>query len=157
MRQDRFGEALVLFNQALEKAREEEDGANPLIESAILKGIGLVHAYERRFSAALGSFDEALALSHEIGDSVGEASLLASRAHVLDDLGRIEEALSAYESAMTLLESVRSLAGGEEERSGFIAQHQDIYQHAVDLYYRQGLYDEAFYLAERARLDPFSI
>lgn len=154
VRQERYQEALTVFEQALAIVREP-GVKNRFIEGAIVKGIGLVHAYEQRFPDALKAFQDALTLMREVSDRVGEGAILASIAHVLEDLGRTDEALSTYVAALDLLESIRSLSGGEAERAGFIGQFQSVYQRAVDLYYRQGFVQEAFYLVERGRARAF--
>lgn len=151
--QRRYSEALDTFDKALVMAQKEN--VRPT-ESDILYGIGMVHAYERRFDAALDAFEEVRKIRHEVGNLAGEGHVLNSIGGVLKKgLERYDEALKTYEQAMDALESVRALAGSEEERAGFIGRYSTLYEDAAELYYQQERYAEAFQTSERGRARAF--
>jgi CHAT domain-containing protein/Tfp pilus assembly protein PilF len=154
VRQGRYEEALAAFEQAL-AILEAPEARNLYIRAAAQGGIGGVYARQGKLEAALAAYQQALATHREIGDRAGEISRLASSAHVLENLGRVEEALRTYADALDALEDVRALAGGEVERASFAGEHESIYQNAIDLHYRVGHYQEAFQIAERARARAF--
>ena len=149
-----YDRALETFEEALAIMREPGVD-NPFIEGRILNGIGLAHAHEERFADALEAFEGALAINRAQEDQAGESRHLYLVARILDDLGRQEDALSTYGEAMDVLESVREFAGSDDDRAGFINQFAHLYEHALDLNYRQGLHEEAFYVAERGRARAF--
>ena len=154
VRQGRYEEALAAFEQAL-AILEAPEVRNLYIQAAAQGGIGGVYARQGKFEAALEAYQQALATHREIGDRAGEINNLASIAQVLEKLERVEEASQAYAEALDAVEDVRALAGGEAERASFAAQHESIYQDAIDLHYRVGHYQEAFQIAERARARAF--
>ena len=67
--------------------------------------------------------------------------------------GRYAEALEAYEQAMAVFEALRSMAGSEAGRAGFIAQYANLYDRAVELYHQPGPGRRSL-LHQRARPQP---
>ena len=104
-----------------------------------------------RYAEALETYEQALAIQREVGDRAGEGTTLNNIGFVYQHRGGYAEALETYEQAMAVFESLRSVAGSEAGRAGFIAQYANLYDRAVELYHRQGQDAEAFFTSERGR------
>ena len=68
---------------------------------------------------ALAAYQKALALIHETGDLNEEIKALTNLADLYMEMGDFVAALSRYETAIVLIESLRSRVTSEEARSGF--------------------------------------
>ena len=150
--QGRYAKALDYYQQALAIVREVGDRAG---EGTTLNNIGAVYRGQGRYGEALDYCQQALAIVREVGDRAGEGINLNDIGLVYGDQGRYGEALDYYEQAMEVFESLRTVAGSEAGRAGFIAQYADLYQRTVALYHQQGQDAQAFQTSERGRARVF--
>jgi CHAT domain-containing protein len=90
-----------------------------------------------------------------LGERANEGLALRDIGFAYEHQGDIAQALVHYTQAMDMLEAVRAVAGSEQGRAGFIAQHADIYQRTALLYHQQGQDDLAFLVSERGRARAF--
>lgn len=151
-KQGRSTEALAAFQETLVMVRAM---GNRYGESHTLNNIGGVYADQRRAAPALDAYKQALAIHQEVGDHLGEGNTLINIGVLYQDEGDIDQALTHYARAMDVLENVRSVAGSEQGRAGFISKYAWLYQRAALLYHQQGQDDLAFLTAERGRARAF--
>jgi tetratricopeptide (TPR) repeat protein len=77
-------------------------------EAGILGNLGWLYATQGQKQKALQSFNEALLLYRDLEDQRGEASILYGMARVNKDLDELSEALSHIESALSIIEKLRT-------------------------------------------------
>lgn len=120
-------------------------------------GFGLGKAMLARgdASAALSQLREALMWAAGVNDAWLKAMIQADigRSHAWQ--GRNEDALSAFQESIRLVEDVRSQLQNVAFRSGFAEDKQAIYQAAARVALALGRVDVAFGYAERARARAF--
>lgn len=92
-----FAEALDYLVKALDVAEQIGDRS---LEAYVRDSIGNVHTSSGHPKIGLEMHERALAIHRELGDRMGEALALNNTAYTLMDLGRIDEALSAAETAL---------------------------------------------------------
>jgi tetratricopeptide (TPR) repeat protein len=147
--------ALGYFNQALPLWRALGDRSR---EGMTLKGIGAVYDSLGEKQKALDYFNQALQLSRAVGDRSGEAITLIGIARVESAQGKLIDARSRIESALNIIESLRTKVVSPELRSSYFATTQDYYEFNIDLLMQlhklhsdRGYDREALQTAERAR------
>jgi CHAT domain-containing protein/tetratricopeptide (TPR) repeat protein len=150
--QGRYAEALESYEQALTIRREAGDRAG---EGNTLNNIGGVYDDQGRYVEALENYQQALVIQREVGDRAGEGIILNNIGIARQAQGRYAEALDNYRQAMEVFEAIRATAGGEQGRSGFIAQHAHLYARAAGLFHQQGQDEEAFFTSEQGRARAF--
>ena len=150
--QGRYAEALEAYEQALAITREVGDRAG---EGTTLNNIGAVYGKQERYTEALESFQQALAIHREVGNRSMEGTTLSNIGAVYESLGRYDEALDHYQQALEVLEAIRAVAGDEQSRAAFIAQHAHLYARATGLFHQLGRDEEAFFTSERGRARAF--
>jgi len=148
----RLEEALVQYETGLTIALEIGSRA---YESNLRYGLGGVYLRQERYETALSHYEAALAIEREIGDVAGEATVLSHIGLLYQLQDHSHEASAMYEAAMPLVESLRTTAGNEQARTGFVAQYDYLYFQAIDLYLNSGQAAEAFFTSERARARSF--
>ncbi len=142
----RFDEAEQQARQARETARATE--ARPL-EAEALYALAEVFRSRGRQQEALNAFSE--------GTTIVTANPELSwrfdfgRGQSLEALGRNDEALAAYQSAVKTIESVRSELREERFRAGYIEDKYQVYVALVQLLLKLGRAEEAFVAAEKLR------
>ena len=145
-------EALDSYQQALAIRREIGDRAG---EAITLNNIGVVYVDQGRYAEALDTFPQALTIRREVGDRVGEGITLDEIGFATQQQNQPNVALIYYEQAMGMFEALRTTAGSEAGRAGFISEHADLYDRSVGLYHRQGQDAAAFFTSERGRSRAF--
>ncbi|HEY9808580.1 MAG TPA: tetratricopeptide repeat protein [Halomicronema sp.] len=155
---DSLGEkqkALQFYNQALPLTRAVK---NKRGEATTLNNIGFVYNSLGEKEKALEFYNQALPLRKAVGDRGGEATTLASMAYLEQDRGNLDTALSHIESAITIIEDLRTKIGSQELRASYFATVQDYYQLYIDLLMQlhqqnptQGYDAKALHISERAR------
>ena len=155
---DSLGEkqqALDYYNQALPLRRAVGDRGG---EATTLNNIGLVYDSLGEKQQALDYYNQALPLRRAVGDRGGEANTLFNFAYLKRNQGNLSEALTDIETAITIVEDLRTKIGSQELRQSFFATVQDYYQFYIDLLMQlhqqnpQKGYDAlAFHASERSR------
>lgn len=107
---------------------------------------------------ASDSFIEARAAFRTVRDRAQEVWALEATARLERDRGRLPAALAAIETAVGLLEDLRTTVGGLRQRASFLGARRGVYELNIDLLMARHLeqpdagYDrQAFAVSERAR------
>jgi tetratricopeptide (TPR) repeat protein len=123
-----------------------------------LTNIGSVYASLGENQKALDYYNRALPLIRAVGDRGGEAKTLLGIARAESAQGKLLDARSTIESALNIIESLRTKVISPELRSSYFATAQDFYEFNIDLLMRlhklnpDRRYDwEALQTAESAR------
>lgn len=127
-------------------------------EAITLNNIGIVHALLLEHEKALECYNQALDLHKAVGNLSGEAITLYAIAVTNRDIGKFDESRAKMESALAIVESLRSKIGIRALRSSFFASKQDYYEFYIDLLMRmhkerplEGYHALALHAVERAR------
>jgi CHAT domain-containing protein/Tfp pilus assembly protein PilF len=118
--------------------------------------LGRAHLGLKQPAEALDASAKALALSVKLGydDTTAEGHFVASRA--LDGLGRLDEAAAELRKALEIRENLRTkIIPTDALKRGYGASGAGLFDHAVDLFFRLGLREEALTAAEQARARAF--
>ncbi|MCT7948311.1 CHAT domain-containing protein [Ancylothrix sp. C2] len=122
--------ALEFYNQALPLRRAVGDKRG---EARTLNNIGLVYDDLQEKQKALEFYNQALPLLRAVGDRGGEARTLFNMADLERDRGNLDTALTKIESAITIVEDLRTKIGSQELRASYFATVQSYYQLYIDL------------------------
>jgi CHAT domain-containing protein/tetratricopeptide (TPR) repeat protein len=147
--------ALSYYEQALPLFRAEHDRPG---EGAALFGVCMSHITARDYQKGFNYCSQALALHRAIGDHQAESLTLKQIAIGERDRGDLAASLTAIESAIANVESIRTKVVNPEYRLSYSAGSQDYYEFYVDLLMRlhkqhlAGGYDgKALQASERGR------
>jgi CHAT domain-containing protein len=147
--------AISYYEQALPLFRVEHDHPG---EGAALFGLCMSHISARNYQKGFNYCSQALALNRAIGDRHAESLTLKQIAIGERNRGNLAASLTAIESAIANVESVRTKVVNPELRLSYFAGSQDYYEFYVDLLMRlhkqhlDGGYDgKALQASERAR------
>ncbi len=125
-------------------------------ENEILIGIGQIYSHQGRYDEALTLYQQAQTFyAQTYSSALAKGDLLYNMGQLYEAQGQLEEALTAYQQAMDSIDTVRTLAGSEQGRTGFVAQYAPLYDDALNLLYQQGQLETAFFTAERSRSRAF--
>lgn len=125
-----FQQALTTYNQALPLWRQASDRQG---EASTLNNIGFVYANSGDTQEALTYYNQALPLRRAVGDRAKEALTLYRIAQVQRQQGQLNEALPQIESALSIIEDLRTKVSSQELRTSFFASKQDYYEFYIDL------------------------
>lgn len=147
---DRREEASRLLDRALTTFAERMDHEG---EAAALNLAARFKHEAGRRELALQSFADALALSRRYGIRRQEWIALAGGANVLEDAGRLGQALEQYRRALDVIEASRARLETGELKMVFQASQAELYERAVRLQFRlePPPAPQAFDLVERAK------
>jgi CHAT domain-containing protein/Tfp pilus assembly protein PilF len=155
---DSLGEkqkALDYYSQALPLTQAVGDRRR---EATTLANLGLVYDSLGERQKALDYYNQALPLSQAVGDRSGEATVLLGIARAETAQGKLLDARSKIESALNIIESLRTKVVSPELRSSYFATAQDYYEFSISLLMQlhklqpdRGYDRAALQTAERAR------
>lgn len=147
--------ALSYYQQALPLFRTEHDRPG---EGTALFGICLSHIRARDYKKGFDYCAQALALHRAIGDRHAESLTLKQIAVGERDRGDLAASLTAIESAIANVESIRTKVVNPELRLSYFAGSQDYYEFYIDVLMRlhrqqpnAGYDGKALHASERAR------
>jgi CHAT domain-containing protein/tetratricopeptide (TPR) repeat protein len=147
--------ALDFYNQAL---RLERAAGYRRWEADTLYGIGLVYYSLGEQQKALDFYNQALQLMRATGGRGGEAMTLTKIALIERDRGNLTRARSLTETALDLVESLRTKVASYELRATYFASVHGFYELYIDLLMRlhrqhgdEGHDGAALQASERAR------
>ncbi|HEY9610835.1 CHAT domain-containing tetratricopeptide repeat protein, partial [Allocoleopsis sp.] len=147
--------ALNAYNQALLISRHLNDKVK---ETTILNQLGKIHAAVGQNSTALDYYNQALSLSRQLGYKTEEAHILYNQAIFNRQQNNLTTAKTQIETAINIIESLRTQIASQELRQSYFARNQNYYQFYIDLLMQlhqqnpDGGYDaEALHISERAR------
>ncbi len=155
-RTNRPAQAIEHFTLSLQQSRMA--GNDRAGEAETLTSIGWCHYTLNQVKQAQDSFTESLPLRRAIGDRMGEAVTLLGLAHVKRRQGDLHDARLHVESALSIVESLRSEVMSQPTSLSFFALVQDYYDFYVDLLMNmqrldpaRGFASAALEISERAR------
>ena len=147
--------ALSYYEQALPIFRAEHDRPG---EGVALFGVCMSHISARNYQKGFDYCAQALALHRAIGDRHAESLTLKQIAIGEGDRGNLAASLTAIESAIANIESLRMKVVNPELRLSYFAGSQDYYEFYIDLLMRlhrqqpnHGYDGKALQASERAR------
>ena len=141
-------QALDYFNQALPLRQTVND---PFGEAATLNNIGSVYNELGDRQKALDYYSRSLRLIQVVGNQFIEATAFNNIAHTYRDQGKLNTALEKINTAITIIEELRTKIGGEDLRASYFATVQSSYQLKIDLLMQLGRDEEAFETSEASR------
>ena len=118
-----INQGIALFNQA----------KNPFATSLALDNLGKVYQALNQNENAINAYNQALKLKQNIGDLPGVAHTIYSIAFMERKRGNLTQALTQIESALTIIESLRTKVGSQELRTSFFASVQKYYEFYINL------------------------
>ncbi|MBD2384925.1 CHAT domain-containing protein [Cylindrospermum sp. FACHB-282] len=122
--------ALLYYNQSLPLYLQVGDKAG---EATILNNTGKVYSNLGQQQKALLYYNQSLPLYRQVGNKAGEARNLYNIASLQRDSGNLNAALTQIESAIKIVENLRSKITSQELRTSYFATVQDYYQLYIDL------------------------
>jgi len=148
-------QALDYLNQALPILRAVGDRRR---EAATLSNIGNVYSDQEKNQQALDYLNQALPLSRAVGDRETEARTLYNFAFLKRRQGDLTAALTDIESAINIIEELRTKIDAQELRQSYFATVQNYYELYINILMElhqqnpQKGYDAlAFHASERSR------
>ena len=147
--------ALDYHNQALQLSRGVGDRKQ---EAQALNDLGSVYNSLGESQKALDCHSRALSLARAVGDGRSEAMGLLGIARIEAAEGKLVDAHSTAESALNIIESLRTKVISPELRSSYFEEAKNYYEFSIDLIMRlhklhpdEGYDRAALQTAERAR------
>ncbi|MBI3949053.1 MAG: tetratricopeptide repeat protein [Acidobacteria bacterium] len=125
--------ALDHYDQALQISRTIRVRRN---EAKALGEIGEIYYSLGEPQKALDYYSQALSIWRSYGDQGGEAAMLADIARVERDRGNLIEARNLMETALNIIESLRTKVAGPELRASYLASNRSYYGSYIDLLMR---------------------
>ena len=122
--------ALDYYAAALQSRR---DSGYALGEAQTLRHIASVHQSMGDEGTALQFYNQSLQISQSIGDRREEASALLDIANLKRQGGNLVESRTHLESALGLIEPLRSQVRSEELRASYVSQVMSYYEAYVDV------------------------
>jgi CHAT domain-containing protein/Tfp pilus assembly protein PilF len=122
--------ALDYYNQSLPLSRQVGDKAG---EALTLNNIGLVYNALGYSQLALEFYNQSLPLLRQVGDKAGEAGTLGNFSFLKRSQGNLTEALTDMESAINIIEELRSKIISQDLRTSYFASVYDYYEFYIDL------------------------
>jgi CHAT domain-containing protein len=144
----RLQEAEQQARKALDIARATQ--ARPL-EAETLYALAEVLRANNRQQEALTTFAEGSTIVNDLNNPELSWRFDFGRGQSLEAVGRNEEALTAYQTAVKTIETVRSELREERFRAGYIEDKYQVYVTLVRLLLRMGRAEEAFLASEKLR------
>lgn len=148
------GASELAYRRGLGIAADPEYNDQQLVID-LLWYLGLLYTTQERWAEALESYDRALELASALRRTHWVSLILYQRGKLLQQTGRLDEALVAYRHAIENIEALRSDTEGEELKFGLLGSTQQIYEAMVLLCLEQGRKTDAFHYVERARSRAF--
>src|SRR6476661_1522177 len=147
--------ALNAYNQALKITRHLNDQVK---ETTVLNQLGKIQAALGQHSTAIENYNQALSLSQQLGYKTEEAHIIYNQAILNRQQNNLTVAQTEIETAINIIENLRTQIGSQELRQSYFARNQDYYQFYIDLLMQlhrtnpdKGYDAQAFHASERAR------
>jgi CHAT domain-containing protein/Tfp pilus assembly protein PilF len=153
--QGKTAEALDQYQRALVPFQKV---GNQRGQAYVLNNIGYLYDVAGKDQEALEQYNRALPFLVSVKDREAEAQTLFNIARAERDLGKIDPARTHIESALGLVESLRSKVGTPDLRASYFASVHQLYELQIDLLMRshkarpnEGFDARALRTSERAR------
>ncbi|MEG4417236.1 CHAT domain-containing protein [Microcoleus sp. LAD1_D5] len=151
----KWSTALNAYNQALKISQHLNDKVK---ETTVLNQMGKIQAALGQNSTALKNYNQALSVSQQLGYKTEEAHIIYNQAILNQQQNNLTVAQTEIETAINIIENLRTQIGSQELRQSYFARNQNYYQFYIDLFMQLHLknpdkgYDaQAFHASERAR------
>ncbi|MGI2908453.1 CHAT domain-containing protein, partial [Tolypothrix sp. VBCCA 56010] len=148
-------QALNYYNQSLPLMRQVGDKAG---EASTLNNIGGVYSDLGDKQQALNYYNQSLPLMRQVGDKAGEATSLYNIASVERDRGNLQQALTQIQTAINIIEDLRTKIDSQDLRTSYFASQQNVYKFYIDLLMQlhkkdpsKGYNAEALHISESSR------
>ncbi|MEG4491205.1 CHAT domain-containing protein [Microcoleus sp. D3_18_C4] len=152
---EEWSTALNAYNQALSISRHLNDKVK---ETTVLNQMGKIQAALGQNSTAVENYNQALSLSQQLGYKTEEAHIIYNKAILNRQQNNLKVAKTEIETAINIIENLRTQIGSQELRQSYFARNQDYYQFYIDLLMQlhqknpdKGYDAQAFHASERAR------
>jgi CHAT domain-containing protein/tetratricopeptide (TPR) repeat protein len=122
--------ALTYYDQALPLYRQVGDKGG---EANTLNNIAVFYHILGEKQKALLYYDQALPLRRQVGDKAGEANTLFNLAYLERSKNNLQAALSHIETAINIIEDLRTKIDSQDLRTSYFASVQNYYQFQIDL------------------------
>jgi CHAT domain-containing protein/Tfp pilus assembly protein PilF len=143
---------LELAIQNTEDARAIAENRGLVIQDGdALDQLGELRVIAKEFTAAMRHLDKAKEIAVTASDVDLEWRSEYHRAQALEGLNRDQEAVDAYEAAVTVIETVRGEIQEQRFRTGYLQEKQKVYIALVRLLLKLRKPAEAFGFSERLR------
>ncbi len=147
--------ALAYYNRALPLKRIVSD---PQGEAKILNNLGFVYADLGEIQKALNYYNQSLVIARAGGDYFDEANTLLNLSILKEKEGNLQESLSDIESALKIIENLRTKIISQDLRISYFATVQDYYKFYINLLMKlhkqkpnQGFNIKALEVSDRSR------
>jgi tetratricopeptide (TPR) repeat protein len=147
--------AMDCYNQALQLSRGVGDHGG---EASSLNNLGSIYRSLGEWQKAADHYNQAISLTRDIGNRSLEAKSLLGKAKAENAQGKLLDARSAIESALDIIESLRTKVVSPALRTSYIEEAKNYYEFSIDLLMRlhklrpdEGYDRAALQTAERAR------
>jgi CHAT domain-containing protein/Tfp pilus assembly protein PilF len=140
--------AEVQFRDGLERSRQQGIKS---YEAGALLGLAEVLRRQDQAGQSLPLYQQGIEISTGIGNLELSWRLLHGQGRALEALGRSEEAIAAYRTAVEEIESVRAGIREEPFRAGFMEDKYEVYVDLVHLLLKLKQVREAFRYVEKSR------
>lgn len=151
-RRNEYTKALDYYNQSLALVRKIGQKNR---QGWLYHNIAKLHFEQGDFPAARSYYLQALEVGKEMEIFELIYLSMAGFATIEEKQHRYDEALSYYDQAMTLIESVRERLRIESYKTTFMEDKIPIYEAAIALLIRQGKYEKAYAYLQRFRARSF--
>ncbi len=122
--------ALAYYSRALQLSREVKD---PRGQALVLNNVGMIYAKSNQRQRAISCFEQALPLTRASQDRARESLTLYNIATVQRDAGALLAASANIETAVGIVESLRSRVPGHTLRSSYLASVHKYLELRIDL------------------------
>lgn len=150
--QGKTARSLLQAREALAVA--QQSGAK-LLEAEALDAEGGLLLRQGHPEEALQSLSAAVEVLHGTGDAALPWHIDYLRGRALESMKRDEDAVAAYRTSITSIESIRGSISEDRFRTGFLQDKQKVYVALVRLLLRMGKIGEAFRYSERLRAQGY--
>ena len=137
-----LGDPRAAFDRATQSFELETRNQNPDGQMGSLIVLGLALQAMEKPAEAIGSFEQALALSRALGTRTSEAEILYFLARSHRSSGELEDARSAIGQSLSILEALRTDVDSRSLKSTFLGFRRPYYELEIEV------------LVSLARLDP---
>lgn len=121
----------------------------------MLNNLGEIYQRQQKTILAHRCYHRALALLSELHEQYETADVLANLASLQHDQDHIGDALSAYDDAISIVESIRTSLASETARAGFLSTQMHVYEGKLRLSLETGRIAGAFATLERSKSRSF--
>ena len=141
----------LALNNALEASRIAGQSGNRPAMAQSQYVLGEVRRSRAEFQQAIEEYAAAERLQQQLRDPELGWQVFYGRGQTLEATGKTSDAISAYESAIRIIEDTRAEISEERYRAGYVEDRYQVYVALVELLLKLGRPDDAFLYSEKLR------